>query len=250
MSEMNPICSVCGAHLGTGMAFCPYCGSAVTREEDWEKTVYDCDRYGYPKTVADIDLEQPVLPEDDPVIEATYRPETVPAWQNEPSPFQRAEDYVPPVSNVQPQPVEKATAKKHSAPVMQETSESMTLKQFYAQFASKKTKNVTTALTVICFVIAFASFGGTVGGGSVTGILHLPVFAVLGFLLLKVKQWYIPLVVMIWTVAGGLLLGLVGGVAIMAANVVLGILSMRGLRQIDHAFAAYRNSGVFPESLI
>lgn len=126
----------------------------------------------------------------------------------------------------------------------------MTWKEFYTQFASKKTNSSATSMAVICFISAALSLILTIVFEDMIGIMDVAVYTTFGILLLTTKHWSCALCPTlysaVWTIVNLAAGGTPGGILAL----IVGISSVSSLMKVNKAYNNYRKNGVIPTQQI
>ena len=123
---------------------------------------------------------------------------------------------------------------------------SMTLEEFYNQFASKKTKSFVKWLMILCFLNAGLAAVLTVMLGPFM-LINVALFAAFGVLLLKTRSWVVTLVIACYC---GLdfVMSLIGsGSPSGIVLLVLAVAATTSLKKLQDAYRAYQADGRYPE---
>ena len=230
MGDYTSVCSKCGAMLASNAAVCPYCG-AVTEQTDQKAA---------PPVYTFVDDEQDDFDKTTSAFRSFRRPEE-PApiqteAQSEPSSFTRTGDDG--AFRSAAEPVTEVPPKSQLA--------SMTLEEFYNQFASQRTKGFVKWLMILCFLNAGVAAVLTAMLGSFM-LINVALFAAFGILLLKKRSWVVTLVIACYCgldfVMSLIGFGLPSGIVLL----VLAVAATTSLKKLQEAYRAYQADGRYPE---
>ena len=230
------ICKNCGAELPEGAKFCTVCGTSneIAPVAD-EKT-----QYMFDNSAAEPQMpEAPVAPAEPvaPVYEAPVYQQPVQQAPPQPvyqAPLQQApQQYIPPMGA----PVQTPFA----APV----STDITEEEFFERYADKDVKSNYKASMIIAFITAALSLVLVVFG-NVIGVLDIIIYAVVGGLMVKKRNWIFPLICAIWggvgTVVGMATTGTPSGIVAL----IIAISATIGAKKVHEAYVEFKNTGVPP----
>lgn len=232
------ICKNCGAELPEAAKFCTVCGTSIEiAPVADEKTQYMFDN----NAVEPQAPEMPVAPAEPvapvygaPVYQTPVEaqsPVQPPVYQ---APLQQApQQYIPPMGA----PVQTPFA----APV----STDITEEEFFERYADKDVKSNYKASMIIAFVTAALSLVLVVFG-NVIGVLDIIIYAVVGGLMVKKRNWIFPLICAIWggvgTVVGMATTGTPSGIVAL----IIAVSATIGAKKVHEAYVEFKNTGVPP----
>lgn len=248
------ICKNCGAQLLEGAKFCTVCGVAnEPAPVADEKT-----QYMFDNSAAEPQMpEAPVAPAEPvaPVYEAPVYQQPVQQAPQQPvyqAPVQQPVYQAPVQQPVYQAPVQPAPQQfvppmgvPFGAPVSTDISE----EEFFERFADKNVKSNYKASMIIAFITAALSLVLAVMG-NVIGVIDIIVYAVVGGLMVKKKNWIFPLICAIWggigTVVGMATTGTPSGIVAL----VIAISATIGAKKVHDAYVEFKSTGVAPTTFI
>ncbi len=240
------ICKKCGAELLEGAKFCTVCGTPneIAPVAD-EKTQYMFDNSASEPQAPEMPVApaEPVAPVyDTPVYQAPEQqaPVQQPVYQ---APVQQPV-YQQPVQQAPQQfipPMGVPVQAPFGAPVSTDISE----EEFFERYADKDIKSNYKASMIIAFITAALSLVLVVLG-NVIGVLDILIYAVVGGLMVKKRNWIFPLICAIWggvgTVVGMATTGTPSGIVAL----IIAISATIGAKKVHDAYVEFKNTGVPP----
>lgn len=225
MGDYTGVCSKCGAMLASNAAVCPYCGTLTEQPVQKPEPL----QYSYTED------EQDDFDKTTSAFRSFRRPE-------EPKPIQTEMKSVMSAFAQSGDAGEFYSAAEPAKPQIP----SLTLEEFYQQFASKRTKGFVKWLMILCFLNAGLAAVLTAVFGPFM-LINAALFVAFGILLRKTRSWVVSLVIVCYC---GLdfVMSLIGtaspsGIVLL----VLAIAATTALKKLQDAYRAYQADGRYPE---
>lgn len=204
-------CEKCGKEIPMDSNVCMYCGASV---EDLEETSV-LDEYG-------TDILEPNEDDGTDVLEDVYIP-----------PVQPPQPLINPISEPQT-----------------DFGKRLSYIEFYNKFASKKAKNTTTTIGVICFITLAIGIVALFGYSGPLAFLDIAFYLVFGIIILKTKKWWSTLSVCIYSGIFSIIGFITSQSFTGIVALIVGIMATISLKRLDDAYKAYLVNGIEPNSEI
>ena len=144
---------------------------------------------------------------------------------------------------VQPQYQQPAQAVYPQPAYMPQT---LSRKDFYDRFVSKKVRSTVTSMVIICFITAVISVPLMIVLENPLALLDIAVYALMGTLLLVTKHWVCALIPTlysaVWTVVSMVNDGTPTGIVAL----IVGATCISVLQKFEKMYQAYQTTGVLP----
>lgn len=234
-------CENCGKEIEAGSVFCTNCGARV----EGSTVTYDTTVLNDEPQTEVLGVNEPAQIYEAPAVPTMQQQTYAPPAQPQPNAYGNPNYYQPPNAQAPAQPIQQPVS-----PSFTDGGRKLTYIEFFKQFASKKTKNYSTTIGVICFLtcaLCLAAFGMTNNYWSVVDILFYLVFGIIN---LKTRKWWAPLAV---TIYSGIftIIGLFTEFSLSGVGaLIIGILATIALKKIDDAYTAYYVNGTVPQNQI
>ena len=152
-------------------------------------------------------------------------------------------------------PENKANYIRPQTPIVSNVPYTGTLseKDFYLRFASKKIKGWTTTIGIISLftgAISILSLFFGIFSPIIFLIIDIAFYTIMGILILTIKKWYFPLLVTIYSGVFFLMSFVTNATTSGIAALIFGIFATIKLKKVNDAYKLYRISGILPREPI